>query len=96
MSYHTAITNSCSTLSSGQKQRLYLARAFYKQPKLLILDEATNNLDLHSEQHIIATLRSMDCTLITIAHRKETLAMASNIIAIEKGEIIKNIDLADI
>ena len=42
MGYHTTISNACSTLSSGQRQRLYLARAIYKNPKLLILDEATN------------------------------------------------------
>jgi ATP-binding cassette subfamily B protein RaxB len=52
------------------------------------LDEATNNLDLHSEQHIISSLKEMDITLITLAHRVETLALASKIIALEKGEII--------
>jgi ATP-binding cassette subfamily B protein RaxB len=88
LGYHTVITEACSTLSSGQRQRLYLARAIYKNPKLLILDEATNNLDLHSEQHIISSLKEMDITLITIAHRVETLALASKIIALEKGEII--------
>lgn len=87
MGYQTNITNSCSTLSSGQKQRLYLARALYKKPKILILDEATNNLDLHSEQHIILSLKSMKITLISIAHRVETLALASRIISIENGEI---------
>ena len=88
MGYHTVITDACSTLSSGQRQRPYLARAIYKCPKLLILDEATNNLDSHSEQHIISSLREMDITLITIAHRVETLALASKVIELEKGEII--------
>lgn len=96
MGYQTNITNVCSTLSSGQKQRLFLARALYKQPKLLILDEATNNLDLHSEQHIILSLKSMRITLISIAHRIETLALASKIISIENGEItnIQDITIA--
>lgn len=88
MGYHTPITNNCSTLSSGQKQRLYLARALYKQPKLLVLDEATSNLDLHSEQHVISVLKQLPATIITIAHRKETLTIASKIIQLEKGKII--------
>ncbi|MEQ7920014.1 peptidase domain-containing ABC transporter [Xanthomonas sp. WHRI 1810A] len=89
MGYQTTISEGCSTLSSGQKQRLFLARALYKDPKLLVLDEATNNLDLHSEKHIIMELKKITCTLITIAHRKETLEMASRIITLEKGEIIQ-------
>ncbi|WP_456292275.1 peptidase domain-containing ABC transporter [Pseudomonas sp. AK106] len=92
MGYHTTISNACSTLSSGQRQRLYLARAIYKNPKLLILDEATNNLDLHSEQHIISSLKAMDITLITIAHRIETLALASRIISIENGKVVSRSD----
>ena len=88
MGYHTNISNACSTLSSGQRQRLYLARAIYKNPKLLILDEATNNLDLHSEQHIISSLKAMDITLISIAHRIESLALASRVISIENGEVV--------
>jgi ATP-binding cassette subfamily B protein RaxB len=90
MGYQTTISDGCSTLSSGQRQRLFLARALYKEPRLLMLDEATNNLDLHSEQHIITELKKIKCTLITIAHRRETLRMASRIVVLEKGEIVES------
>ena len=87
MGYLTVISDGCSTLSSGQRQRLFLARALYKTPKLLLLDEATNNLDLHSEQHIISSLKMLSCTIVIIAHRRESLTLASRFIELERGEI---------
>lgn len=84
----TIISEGCSTLSSGQIQRLFLARALYKEPKLLVLDEATNNLDLRSEQHVISAIKKLPLTLITIARRKESLTLAANVIKLEKGEIV--------
>jgi ATP-binding cassette subfamily B protein RaxB len=88
MGYQTNVSDSCSTLSSGQKQRLLLARALYKQPRLLVLDEATSNLDLHTEQHVIQTMKQIKATKITIAHRQETLAMAERVIHLERGMVI--------
>jgi ATP-binding cassette subfamily B protein RaxB len=88
MGYQTVISNTCSTLSSGQRQRLFLARALYKSPNLLVLDEATNNLDMHSEQHVISSLKGLPLTLITIAHRRESLSLASRFIQMEKGRIV--------
>ncbi|TDV59395.1 peptidase domain-containing ABC transporter [Pseudomonas sp. LP_7_YM] len=87
MGYLTVISDGCSTLSSGQRQRLFLARALYKTPKLLLLDEAINNLDLHSEQHIISSLKMLSCTIVIIAHRRESLTLASRFIELERGEI---------
>lgn len=88
LGYHTQVSDSCSTLSSGQKQRLLLARALHKSPALLVLDEATNNLDLHSEKHVISALRELPLTLIVIAHRKESLSMASKCIQLENGKLV--------
>ncbi len=95
MGYHTNISDNCSTLSSGQKQRLLLARAFYKKPRLLVLDEATSNLDLHTEQHVIQTIRQIKATKVTIAHRRETLAMAERVIHLERGMVIMDKSLSE-
>lgn len=88
--YQTPITDVCASLSAGQKQRIFLARVFYKKPNLMILDEATSNLDLHSEDHVIQSLKLHPATLVTIAHRKETLKSASRIIKLEGGRIISD------
>ena len=89
LGFQTVISGSCSTLSTGQKQRLFLARALYKSPGLLVLDEATNNLDLHSEQHVISAIKSLPLTLITIAHRRESLAMAERCLHLDRGRVVE-------
>lgn len=74
MGYQTLVGELGSGLSGGQKQRLLLARALYKQPSVLALDEATSHLDLHNEQAVNAVLAQMQLTRIVIAHRPETIA----------------------
>ncbi len=83
MRYETLTGDMGSTLSGGQKQRLLLARALYKQPKILFLDEATSHLDVDCEQRINKALKSMSMTQIVIAHRIETIQMADRIINLE-------------
>ncbi len=85
MGYQTLIAEMGSGLSGGQKQRLLLARALYKQPVILALDEATSHLDLHGEQHVVSNLQSLSITRVVIAHRRETVAMVSRIIHLEDG-----------
>ena len=72
-----------STLSGGQKQRVLLARALYKQPKILFLDEATSHLDIENEKNINTALKALDITQIIIAHRQETIQMADRVIYLE-------------
>ena len=76
-------------LSGGQKQRLTIARAFLRDPKLLLLDEATANLDAQSENMVQRALKKLmkDRTTIVVAHRLSTISDADNIYFIEKGKI---------
>lgn len=80
MGYETLIGDMGSTLSGGQKQRLLLARALYKQPKILFLDEATSHLDVETEFKINQALKTMKMTQISVAHRMESIAMADRVI----------------
>ncbi|EPZ13825.1 hypothetical protein M622_19390 [Thauera terpenica 58Eu] len=86
MGYQSIVGEMGSSLSSGQKQRVLLARALYKQPKLLILDEATSHLDALNEQRIVQAIAPLNLTKIQVAHRAETVACAQRVIALN-GEL---------
>ena len=89
MGYQTLVGDMGSALSGGQKQRVLLARALYKQPKVLALDEATSHLDITNERRVTQTLTQMSLTRIIVAHRPETIAAAQRVIALENGKIIE-------
>lgn len=80
MGYHTLIGDMGSSLSGGQKQRLLLARALYRQPRVLVLDEATSHLDVGRERQVNESIKRLPVTRITIAHRPETIKMADRVI----------------
>lgn len=80
MGYHGLVGDMGSTLSGGQQQRLLLARAFYRQPKILILDEATSHLDVERERAINRAINEVAKTRVLIAHRPETIASADRLI----------------
>jgi ATP-binding cassette subfamily B protein RaxB len=88
MAYNTLVGFMGSTLSSGQQQRILLARALYAQPAVLILDEATSHLDAQREAAIAAAVAQLGMTRIIAAHRRETLAAADRIVRIEAGRIV--------
>lgn len=86
---HTKIGTAGRGISQGQKQRLLIARAVYKQPQYILFDEATNSLDAHNEKIIINNLTNFfkNRTVIVVAHRLSTVRHADNIVVLEKGRI---------
>jgi ATP-binding cassette, subfamily B, bacterial CvaB/MchF/RaxB len=89
MGYQTLVGDLGTGLSGGQKQRLLLARALYKQPSVLALDEATSHLDLANERAVISALSCMDLTRVVVAHRLETIAGAQRVVQIKDGVLIE-------
>lgn len=82
MAYESMVGDMGSALSSGQVQRLFLARALYKRPRMLFLDEATSDLDESNEAKINAAVSALKITRVMVAHRPSTIAMAERLIEI--------------
>lgn len=91
LGYNTKIGGEGHGLSQGQKQRILIARAVYKNPHYLFFDEATNSLDANNERKIMDNLNMFfkGRTVVVVAHRLSTVKNADQIIVIEKGEIIE-------
>lgn len=87
MQYQTLIGDMGAALSGGQKQRIILARALYKCPSILFLDEATSHLDVDSERAVNEAVKRLRLTKILIAHRPETIASADRVLVMADGRI---------
>lgn len=82
MQYQTLVGELGASLSGGQQQRLLLARALYRQPRILFLDEATSHLDPESEAAVLANLTQQAMTRVIIAHRPQTLAACDRVVTL--------------
>lgn len=88
MGYETLVGDMGSALSGGQRQRLLLARALYRAPRYLVLDEATSQLDVALERAINDMVGSLDSARIVIAHRPETIASTRRVVELVGGRLV--------
>ncbi len=91
MGYHTKVGQEGAGLSQGQKQRILIARAVYKNPGFLFFDEATNALDANNEKVIMENMDEFykGRTVVVVAHRLSTVRNADQIVVLDKGEIVE-------
>jgi ATP-binding cassette subfamily B protein RaxB len=82
MGYETLVGDMGSSLSGGQLQRVVLARALYRRPRILLLDEATSHLDEENERNINQAIRSLTIARVIVAHRRSTIDMADRVVHI--------------
>jgi len=89
--YNTVLSDNGTSISKGQKQLLTIARAMLLDAHMLILDEATSNVDTRTEQHIQAAMRTLmkGKTCFVIAHRLSTIRSAANILVLEGGQVVE-------
>jgi len=91
MGYHSLIGDMGSSLSGGQKQRIILARALYREPQLLFLDEATSHLDLMRERSVNEAISRLKLTKVMVAHRPETIQSAGRVLVMDGGKIVREL-----
>lgn len=91
MKYNTKIGRDGVGLSQGQKQRILIARAVYKNPVFIFLDEATNSLDAKNEREIVENLDDFykGRTVVVVAHRLSTVKNADQIVVIDSGKVVE-------
>ena len=91
LKYNTKIGRDGVGLSQGQKQRILIARAVYKNPDFIFLDEATNSLDANNERAIVENLDKFyrGKTVVVVAHRLSTVRNADQIVVINHGRVIE-------
>ncbi|MEY4640900.1 MAG: hypothetical protein RLZZ227_894 [Pseudomonadota bacterium] len=84
MQYNTLVGSMGAALSGGQVQRILLARALYKGPRLLVLDEATSHLDIETEKAVNRAIRQMKIARLVVAHRPDTILLADRILELTR------------
>lgn len=90
MGFSSAMGDMGSSISGGQQQRVLLARALYKQPDILFLDEASSHLDMLTEKKVNKAIKALNITTVMIAHRQETIDLADRVIRLDEiNQIVK-------
>ncbi len=89
MGFQSLIGEMGTALSGGQKQRISIARALYRQPRILFMDEGTSNLDVGTESQVNASIACMGISRIIIAHRPETIRSANHVYLLKNGKLSK-------
>jgi ATP-binding cassette subfamily B protein RaxB len=92
MNYESLVGDMGAALSGGQKQRLMLARALYRNPKILFMDEGTAHLDVETERMVNTSIANLGITRIIIAHRPETIRSADRVLEMQNGELVEKRD----
>jgi ATP-binding cassette subfamily B protein RaxB len=90
MQYMTLVGDMGSTLSGGQRQRVLLARALYRNPKVLFLDEGTANLDETNEEIIADLISQLPITRIVVAHRPALIRRARHVYEVGNRKLVKH------
>lgn len=88
LAYDTMMTDAATTLSGGQRQRISIARALFRNPALIILDEATNQLDKATEGQVLRNIQALGRTTLMITHRLPATVRLSRIIVMKGGRIV--------
>jgi ATP-binding cassette subfamily B protein RaxB len=89
MGYNTLVGDMGSSLSGGQKQRIHIARALYREPRILVMDEATSHLDVATETRVSRHIAALGITRIIVAHRPQTIASADRVVGLDRGRCIE-------
>jgi ATP-binding cassette, subfamily B, bacterial CvaB/MchF/RaxB len=88
MKYDTSVGDMGSNLSGGQKQRVLLARALYKKPTMLVMDEGTSHVDLPTEAVVARSIRNLGITRVIVAHRPETVRLADRVLVLVEKKLV--------
>lgn len=89
MGMHTFVSEGAATFSGGQRQRLMIARAIVKKPRVLLFDEATSALDNQTQSVVTEAIGALNATRIVIAHRLSTVVKADRIVVLEHGRLVQ-------
>lgn len=95
MGYQTLVGGMGATLSGGQKQRVLLARALYKQPRFLLLDEYTSHLDFDTEHHVQQSINALGCGRFIITHRRHSLSPGDEVYMLWGGKLMKQAEFEE-